>query len=462
MLPKKHLSGAQKRKKRKQDELFVESQRGALDKFFSVSSNVSVNEDQGQESGHEQEHDHNLAAKVEVNEDATAPGEQSLIAEVEINEEKSNEENLHTENPNGWGAGIGVEDIVQSDVVQSVVAHEFDEEVATVRVGGKAEEVEERRAVEGGERMPNSLSRLLAEDWLTATRRPKRRLPHIPSFVAGLEKMVAFAAASKSLKNPNFQSTISHLFRFQSARTLLVQSVSESVKLQKLADSDSGIWEVNLERPSSKNAIGRDMLRGLKHTLESVNRDQTAKVLMISSFVPKVFCAGADLKALCIPTIAVIEGAALGGGLEMALSCDLRICGENALLGLPETGLAIIPGAGGTQRLPRLVGKSTAKELIFTGRIIDGKDALSMGLVNYCVPAGEAHLKALEIARLINQKGPVAIRTAKRAIDGGMEVDMESGLVLEEECYEQIMHTKDRLEGLAAFAEKRKPNYIGR
>ncbi|KAG6438190.1 hypothetical protein SASPL_103127 [Salvia splendens] len=339
-------------------------------------------------------------------------------------------------------------------------------------------------------------------------------VPHIPSFVAGLEKMVAFAAASKSLKNPKFQSSISPLFRFQSARTLLVQSVSESVKLQKLADSDSGIWEVNLERPSSKNAIGRDMLRGLRHTLESVNRDQTAKVLMISSSVPKVFCAGADLKerktmspsevrdfvnslrstfsyleyqgldstkvlvcecllilvshplllllsqALCIPTIAVIEGAALGGGLELALSCDLRICGENALLGLPETGLAIIPGAGGTQRLPRLVGKSTAKELIFTGRIVGGKDALSMGLVNHCVLAGEAHLKALETARLINQKGPVAIRMAKRAIDGGMEVD--SGLVLEEECYEQIMHTKDRLEGLAAFAEKRKPNYIGR
>ncbi|KAL1547047.1 methylglutaconyl-CoA hydratase [Salvia divinorum] len=279
--------------------------------------------------------------------------------------------------------------------------------------------------------------------------------------------MVAFAAASKSLKNPNVQSAISHLFRFQSARTLLVQSVSESVKLQKLGDFDSGIWEVNLERPSSKNAIGRDMLRGLQHTLESVNRDQTAKVLMISSSVPKVFCAGADLKerktmspsevldfvnslrsafsyleALCIPTIAVIEGAALGGGLEMALSCDLRICGENALLGLPETGLAIIPGAGGTQRLPRLVGKSTAKELIFTGRKVDGKDALSMGLVNHCVPAGEAHLKALEIARFINQKGPVAIRMAKRAIDGGMEVDIDSGL--------------------AAFAEKRKPNYKGR
>lgn len=298
--------------------------------------------------------------------------------------------------------------------------------------------------------------------------------------------MFAFATVAKSLKNPNLQNTTTHLFRFQNVRTLLLQSASDSVKLQKLTDSDSGIWEVNLERPSTKNAIGRDMLRGLQYTLESVNSDRTAKVLMICSSVPKVFCAGADLKerktmspsevqdfvhslrstfsyleALCIPTIAVIEGAALGGGLEMALSCDLRICGEDALLGLPETGLAIIPGAGGTQRLPRLVGRSTAKELIFTGRKIDGRDALSMGLVNYCVLAGEARLKALGIARDINQKGPLAIRMAKRAIDGGLEVDMESGLALEEECYEQLLHSKDRLEGLAAFAERRKPNYTG-
>ncbi|KAH6759024.1 ATP-dependent caseinolytic protease/crotonase family protein [Perilla frutescens var. frutescens] len=299
--------------------------------------------------------------------------------------------------------------------------------------------------------------------------------------------MIAFATIAKSLKNPNIQNTTTtHLFRFQNVRTLLLQSASESVKLQKLTDSNSGILEVNLERPSTKNAIGRDMLRGLQYTLEYVNRDQTSKVLMICSSIPKVFCAGADLKerkamtpseiqdfvhslrstfsyleALCIPTIAVIEGAALGGGLEMALSCDLRICGEDALLGLPETGLAIIPGAGGTQRLPRLVGKSTAKELIFTGRKVDGREALSMGLVNYCVPAGEARSKALEIARDINQKGPVAIRMAKRAIDGGLEVDMASGLALEEDCYEKTLHTKDRLEGLAAFAERRKPNYAG-
>ncbi|GFZ02088.1 ATP-dependent caseinolytic (Clp) protease/crotonase family protein [Actinidia rufa] len=213
-----------------------------------------------------------------------------------------------------------------------------------------------------------------------------------------------------------------------------------------------GIVEVSLDRPATKNAIGKDMLRELQHSFEAIHRDSSANILMICSSVPKVFCAGADLKALCIPTIAVIEGAALGGGLEMALSCDLRICGEDAVLGLPETGLAIIPGAGGTQRLPRLVGRSLAKELIFTG---------SKRLVNHCVPAGEAHLKALEIAREINQKGPLALRMAKRAIDEGLQADMTSALELEEDCYEELLNTKDRLEGLLAFAEKRKPKYTG-
>lgn len=156
-----------------------------------------------------------------------------------------------------------------------------------------------------------------------------------------------------------------------------------------------------------------------------------------------------------------MEGAALGGGLEMALSCDLRICGEDAVMGLPETGLAIIPGAGGTQRLARLIGRSIAKELIFTGRKIYGAEALSVGLVNYCVPPGSAYSKALEIAREINQKGPVAVRMAKRAINDGLDMDMASALRLEEVCYQQVLDTKDRLEGLAAFAEKRKPRYTG-
>lgn len=284
------------------------------------------------------------------------------------------------------------------------------------------------------------------------------------------------------LENSNPQKWL-----LQTRRTLILEPASSQfVSLHRLSDSDSGIVEVSLHRPEAKNAIGKDLLRGFRNAIEDVSKDSSANVVLIRSSVPKVFCAGADLKerkiqsasevqsfvnslrstfsfleALRVPSIAVIEGAALGGGLEMALSCDLRICGEDAILGLPETGLAIIPGAGGTQRLPRLVGKAIAKELIYTGRRISGTAALSIGLVNYCVPAGEAHLKALEIAREINEKGPIAIRMAKRAINEGLEVSMVSGLEVEEDCYGQLLDTKDRLEGLAAFAEKRKPNYDG-
>ncbi|KAG6788728.1 hypothetical protein POTOM_004805 [Populus tomentosa] len=314
---------------------------------------------------------------------------------------------------------------------------------------------------------------------------------------------------SRSFYFPN-PHVYSNGHQYQTHRTLLILDSlsSESVRLRRLSDSDSGIVEVNLDRPAAKNSIGKEMLRGLRNAFETIESDVSAQVVLICSSVPKVFCAGADLKerktmtpsdvqdfvnslrstfslieALNVPTVAVIEGAALGGGLEMALSCDLRICGEDAVLGLPETGLAIIPGyllnlachcdrsssygifvpnsAGGTQRLPRLVGKSLAKELIFTGRKIDGREAMSMGLVNYSVPAGEAHSKALEIAREIIQKGPIAIRMAKKAINEGLEIDLPSALELEEECYEQLLNTKDRLEGLAAFAEKRKPRYRG-
>ncbi|GAB2224513.1 hypothetical protein Droror1_Dr00005274 [Drosera rotundifolia] len=279
-------------------------------------------------------------------------------------------------------------------------------------------------------------------------------------------------------------------WQFQSRRSLILESIAESVsefvKLRRLSDADSGILVLDLDRPKAKNAIGKDMLSGLQRSLEMVNKDATANVMMICSSVPDVFCAGADLKErktmspsevryfvnnlrftfttleeLSIPTIAVIEGAALGGGLEMALACDLRICGEGAVLAFPETGLAIIPGAGGTQRLPRVVGRSIAKELIFTGRRVGGIEALSLGLVNYCNPSGEAHSKALQIAREINRKGPLALRMAKRAISEGSEIRMTSALELEQQCYNELLHTKDRLEGLAAFAEKRQPLYTG-
>ncbi|CAL5056808.1 unnamed protein product [Urochloa decumbens] len=224
------------------------------------------------------------------------------------------------------------------------------------------------------------------------------------------------------------ESTTGHHSLFF-ARAFQILAQPEPVRLQKLAAPDSGILELRLERPEVKNAINWDVMRRLRSAIEKIQADATAKVVLVASSVPGAFCAGADLKerrlmsssevgeyagslrstfssfeALPIPTIAVIEGAALGGGLELALSCDLRICGENAELGLPETGLAIIPGAGGTQRLPRIVGVSRAKELIFTGRRCDAAEAVRMGLANYCVPAGEAYQKALDIAREITQK----------------------------------------------------------
>ncbi|XP_057743246.1 probable enoyl-CoA hydratase 2, mitochondrial [Arachis stenosperma] len=295
-------------------------------------------------------------------------------------------------------------------------------------------------------------------------------------------------STSKPYLTPNHPSlTFAILHQYHNRRNLFLHhSASDFVKFHKLSATDSGIVEVSLDRPGAKNAIGKEMLRGLTRAFEFINQESNVNVAMICSSVPGVFCAGADLKErrnmsqsevkvfvnslrsaflylekVCIPTIAVIEGVALGGGLEMALACDIRICGENALMGLPETGLAIIPGAGGTQRLPRLVGNAIAKEIIYTGREINGKEALSLGLVNYFVPAGEAYSKALAVAREINAKGPVAIRMAKRAISEGVDTDMRSGLALEEDCYDQVLNTKDRLEGLAAFAEKRKPKYTG-
>ncbi|XP_047077671.1 probable enoyl-CoA hydratase 2, mitochondrial [Lolium rigidum] len=270
-------------------------------------------------------------------------------------------------------------------------------------------------------------------------------------------------------------------------RELQILAQPEPVRLKKLSAPDSGIVELTLERPEVKNAINWELMRRLRAAIGKIEADATAKVVLVASSVPGIFCAGADLKerrlmsssqvqeytnslrstfsyveALPIPTIAVIEGAALGGGLELALSCDMCICGENATLGLPETGLAIIPGAGGTQRLPRIIGRSRAKELIFTGRRCDAAEAVMMGLANYCVPAGEAYNKALEVAREITKKGPLGIKMAKKAIDQGMGVsDMGSALAVEGECYDQLLHTRDRLEGLAAFAEKRKPVYTG-
>ncbi|XP_062414796.1 methylglutaconyl-CoA hydratase, mitochondrial isoform X3 [Pungitius pungitius] len=233
----------------------------------------------------------------------------------------------------------------------------------------------------------------------------------------------------------------------------------------------------------------------MSEAVEDIKKDNRVRSVIICSLVPGIFCAGADLKErskmhqsevgpfvskaralitelvssftgnLPVPTIAAIDGAALGGGLEMALACDIRITSSTAKMGLVETKLGIIPGAGGTQRLPRVIGVSLAKELIFAARVVDGTEACRLGLASHSVEQNKsgdaAYLRALELAREINPQGPIAIRMAKLAINQGTEVDLSTGLAIEEACYAQVIPTKDRLEGLSAFKEKRRPYFKG-
>ncbi|XP_015507937.1 methylglutaconyl-CoA hydratase, mitochondrial isoform X3 [Parus major] len=200
----------------------------------------------------------------------------------------------------------------------------------------------------------------------------------------------------------------------------------------------------------------------------------------VSSFVSRARATINELANLPVPTIAAIDGTALGGGLELALACDIRVAASSAKMGLVETKLAIIPGAGdllhpqtkyqaliwrGTQRLPRTIGVSLAKELIFSARIVDGEEAKSIGLISHVVEQNEAgdaaYRRALALAREFLPQGPVAMRVAKLAINQGMEVDLVTGLAIEEACYAQTIPTKDRIEGLLAFKEKRPPRYKG-
>jgi enoyl-CoA hydratase len=168
------------------------------------------------------------------------------------------------------------------------------------------------------------------------------------------------------------------------------------------------------------------------------------------------------LAALPMPTIAAIEGNALGGGLELALACDLRVASARAKLGLPEVRLAVIPGAGGTQRLPRVIGLARAKELILTGKVLDADEAARFGLVHEVVPAGEAVSRASEIGEEIAARGPIAVREAKRLLDAALDTPLEDGLAAELEASLRVFATDDLLEGARSFFAKRDPDYRGR
>ncbi|KAI0230903.1 Methylglutaconyl-CoA hydratase, mitochondrial [Lamellibrachia satsuma] len=246
----------------------------------------------------------------------------------------------------------------------------------------------------------------------------------------------------------------------------LASSSSDDVNVEFLDGDRTGVAVCSLTRPEAKNAISIGLRSQLRDALKMLKSLKDVQVMILRSSVPGIFCAGADLKErakmpeaevgpfvtslrqigmdlreLPMPTIAALDGAALGGGLEFAMCCDIRVAADSAKMGLIETKLAIIPGAGGTQHLSRIVGLPTAKELIFTGRVLDGIEAHQLRLVNHVTDQNEdgdaAYQKALEIAEQIAMNGPIALRLAKLAITKGFEVDLATGLQIEEACYSQ-------------------------
>jgi len=259
--------------------------------------------------------------------------------------------------------------------------------------------------------------------------------------------------------------------------------MSEILRVEKQGHFE--LWTLN--RPDSLNAFNKPLLLALNRELDRLEDGTDVRCVVLAGAGGRAFSAGADLKerksmpaedvpvfvdliggtfqriAECaIPFVAAIDGFAFGGGLEIALACDIRAVGSGAKMGLTETRLAIVPGAGGTQRLPRLVGVGRAKELILSGRRIGADEALTIGLAELDGREDGAMAAALGCAQAIAACGPIAVRAAKAAIEGGFGQPIEAGLRHERECYNRTLDSQDRLEALAAFVEKRTPKFEGR
>jgi len=245
------------------------------------------------------------------------------------------------------------------------------------------------------------------------------------------------------------------------------------------------LWTINGEK--RRNAISRAALTEFEERVARVSKDHSTRAVVLTGAGDRAFCAGADLKervgmsngdvrsflgqlgrtlrALelsdCV-FIAALNGAALGGGTELALACDFRVAAPTAELGLTEVQLGIIPGGGGTQRLPRLVGPARAKDLILTGRRINAAEALAIGLVQRLAPEGRLLEVAFGLAEQVAANAPLAVAAAKHAVDEGLALRLDDALALEHRHYETVLASEDRLEGLAAFAAKRPPQFRGR
>ena len=256
-----------------------------------------------------------------------------------------------------------------------------------------------------------------------------------------------------------------------------------------LLEVTGGVATLTLNRPGAMNAITQQLKAELAGALDAVEADESARVLIITGAGPRAFCAGADIKERAgtdptpaefvqrqqlthrlfdriaqfrLPVIAAINGVALGGGAEIAMCADIRLMADSASIGLTEVNLGVIPAGGGTQRLPRLVGASRAKEMIFTGARLDAARAAATGLVSHVVPAPELMAHANALAREIAAKPPLAVRMAKQAIDKGLETDTQTAMAFELHAAAILFATEDRKEGMQAFIDKRAPVFSGR
>ncbi len=258
----------------------------------------------------------------------------------------------------------------------------------------------------------------------------------------------------------------------------------EDIKIKK----DGRVATIVIDRPKVMNAIRYHTMLEIKDALDDIETDDTIRVLVLTGAGDKAFISGGDIsimardagyvetlsevpkgQAICSeienfpkPVIARINGIALGGGTEVAMCCDLRIAADTAIMGQPEIKLGIIPGYGGTQRLPRLIGMTKAKELVLLGDSISADEACRLGLVNQVVPLAELDKTVEKICAKLSNMGPVALHMAKVAMNNGIQADLRTGLDMEARCFSLTFGTEDRTEGMKAFLEKRKPEFKGR
>ena len=252
-----------------------------------------------------------------------------------------------------------------------------------------------------------------------------------------------------------------------------------------LGEPDPAIALVTIDRPEALNALDAAVLAGLADAFTRLDSDPTCNVIVLTGSGTRAFAAGADIKAMAgaspttigpiggfehwatlagvgVPIVAAVRGFALGGGCELAMLCDVVVAGDDATFGQPEIKLGVIPGAGGTQRLTRAVGRARAMELILTGRSIDAREAERLGLVSLVVPAEETLDRALELAGRIAELPPIAVRAAKAAVNAAQELPLSEGLARERQAFFGLFATADQKEGMAAFVEKRSPRWTGR